>query len=247
MNGIGLLIDILFIVAAIIIVIVSAKRGFVKNVIRLASFILSIIIAISFTPMLADFISDKWIAPAIRDGVYEDIIAISQTSGGESFDIAALFSTENEDFMAIVNSFDVDVEALQNTYENISSGTEETVRELADSIVSKVVHGISTVIAFVALFFVSLFVLWIVSLILTLVVKLPVLKQLNTLLGIVCGLATSVAVFFVFATLGVQLLQKLSAVYPNVIHADIAVTISAKALVTSIKKSKQWLFSFSCI
>ena len=118
--------------------------------------------------------------------------------------------------MEILEKFGVDFDALAQTFENISNGTEQTVRELADNIVEKVVNGISTVLAFVALFFASLLVLWLVSLILGLVVKLPVLKQLNTLLGIVCGLVTSLAVFYLFATLGVLLIEKLSAVYPAI-------------------------------
>ncbi|MBR6742316.1 MAG: CvpA family protein [Clostridia bacterium] len=216
MNGIGLLIDIFFIVVALIIVIVSAKRGFVKNVIRLASFILSIIIAVTFSPTLSEYIAEKWVAPAVTEGVYEDIVAISQRNGGTTFDIASLFATEHEEFVEILEKFGVDFDALAQTFENISNGTEQTVRELADNIVEKVVNGISTVLAFVALFFASLLVLWLVSLILGLVVKLPVLKQLNTLLGIVCGLVTSLAVFYLFATLGVQLIEKLSAVYPAI-------------------------------
>lgn len=216
MNGIGLLIDILFIVAAIIIVILSAKRGFVKNVIRLASFIISIIIAVSFSPELSEYVAEKWISPAVTEGVYEDIVAISQRNGGTSFDIASLFETEHPEFVELLEKFGVDYESLAKTFDKISNGTEQTVHELADSIAQKVVNGISTVLAFISLFLASMLVLWIVSLILTLVVKLPVLKQLNALLGIVCGLVTSLAVFYIFSTLGVLLIDKLSAVYPAI-------------------------------
>lgn len=221
MNGIGLLIDIIFIVIAISIVIVSAKRGFVKNVIRFVSFILSIIVATSFTPQLAEYVAEKWVAPAITEGVYEEIVALSQRNGGSTFDIASLFATEHTEFVELLEKFGVDFDALAKTFDDISSGTEQTVRELAENIATKVVNGISTVLAFIALFIASMIVLWLVSLILTLVVKLPVLKQLNALLGIVCGLVTSLAVFYIFATLGVLLIDKLSAVYPSIIPSEI--------------------------
>ena len=57
MKGIGLLIDIIFALTAIIIIVVSTRRGFIRNIMRIVSFVLSIIIAATFCKTVAGIIS----------------------------------------------------------------------------------------------------------------------------------------------------------------------------------------------
>ena len=61
MSGIGFFVDIFFVVAAIIIVVTCAKRGFVKNVLKLICFVLSVVIAVTLCPMVSSFIADNWL------------------------------------------------------------------------------------------------------------------------------------------------------------------------------------------
>ena len=221
MNGIGLFVDIFFVVAAIIIVAACAKRGFINNVLKLVSFILSVILAWMFCPMLSDYIAENWLDEKITGVVYEQVISLSQRNGGQTFDIASLFDTEQHDFMQLLQRFGVDVDSLASTFRSISEGTEETVMEMAQTISEKVVHALSVAIAFVLVFVAAIILLSLISALINTVAKLPVLKQLNTFLGFLCGVVIAIAFVYVFSTVGVFLLEKLYAIFPDTIPANI--------------------------
>lgn len=221
MSGIGFFVDIFFVIFAITIVAVNAKRGFVKNATKLITFVLSVVIAVTLTPMFSGYIAENWIEDNVNGYVNEQVISLSQRGGEDTFDIASLFNEEQEDFMALLKRFGVDADALAEGYRSITEGSEATVKELADKIADTVVNAIASVIAFVLIFLAALVVLSLLSLILGLAAKLPVLKQLNTVLGFICGVITAVAFVYVFATVGVFLLDKLHALYPDTIPANI--------------------------
>ncbi len=221
MSGIGFFVDIFFVVFAIVIVTVSAKRGFIKNAMKLITFVLSVIIAVTLTPMFSGYIAENWIEENVNDYVNDQVISLSQRGGEDTFDIASLFNEEQEDFMALLKRFGVDADELAEGYRSITEGTEATVEELADRIADAVVNAIASVIAFVLIFLAALIVLSLLSLILGLASKLPVLKQINTILGFICGIITAVAFVYVFATVSVYLFDKLHALYPDTIPANI--------------------------
>ena len=110
--------------------------------------------------------------------------------------------------MELLNRFGVNAEELAEGYRSITEGSEATVRELADKIADAVVNALASVIAFLLIFIAALIVLSLLSMLLGLVVKLPVLKQINTVLGFLCGIISAVAFVYVFATLGVFFLDK---------------------------------------
>lgn len=222
MNGIGLLVDIFFVLAAIIIIVVSTKRGFIKNVIRLISFILAVVLSVAFCPYLADIISEKWLDEKIGDMVYEQVASLAQREGGESYDIASLFDSEQQDFMELLERFGVDTEKLAENFKAISEGTESTVRELADKVSDSIVSGLSNILAFLAIFIVLSIVFGIIAWILELVARLPVLKQLNGILGFVCGVVLAIGFVLVFSTVALYLFDKLAVLFPETIPADLA-------------------------
>ncbi len=221
MSGIGLFVDIFFVVFAVIIVAVSAKRGFIKNAMKLITFVLSVIVAVTLTPMFSGYIAENWIEENVNEYVCDQVISLSQRGGADTFDIASLFNEEQEDFMALLSRFGVDAEQLAEGYRSITEGTEATVKELADKIADAVVHALASVIAFLIIFVAALIVLSLISLLLGLAAKLPVLKQINALLGFVCGVIIAVAFVYVFATVSVYLFDKLHALYPDTIPANI--------------------------
>ncbi|MBQ2733313.1 MAG: CvpA family protein [Clostridia bacterium] len=221
MSGIGFFIDVFFVVFAIIIVAVGAKRGFIKNAMKLIAFVLSVIIAVTFTPMFSGYIAENWIKDDVNEYVTEQVISLAQRGGEDTFDIASLFDNEQVDFMAMLDRFGVDSEALAESYRAITEGSEETVKELAEKIADTVVNALAAVLAFVIIHAAAYIVLSLISLLLGLVAKAPVIKQLNTALGFICGVITAVAFVYVFATISVYFFDKLHAIFPDVIPANI--------------------------
>ncbi len=217
----GIFVDIFFVVAVLIIIIVCTARGFVKTMIRLFSFILSLAIAIIFCSQLAGVIADKWLNDPITGKVEEKIGSLAQKADGVTYDLSALFGEKQPEFFDLLTRYSADKGALEEDYGTITDGTESTVRDLSRRISAPIVRILSYVIAFAVLFIGSALVLLIVSAILNSVAKLPVLKQLNSFLGFLCGLLLAAAFVFVFATVAVYLFDKLAVVYPDTIPVNL--------------------------
>ena len=222
MKGIGLLIDIIFALTAIIIIVVSTRRGFIRNIMRIVSFVLSIIIAATFCKTVAGIISSRWLDAKVSGIVGEQIASLSQKEGGESYDLERLFDTEQSDFMKLLQRFGADVDQIAEDYGAITAGTEETVRELSERISHSITDVLSRVLAFLGLFLASVLVLSLISWLLGLVARLPVLKQLNGFLGFLCGVILAAGFLFVFSTVGLYLFEQLHAVFPDSIPESIA-------------------------
>ena len=222
MKGIGLLIDIIFALTAIIIIVVSTRRGFIRNIMRVVSFVLSIIIAATFCTTVAGIISSRWLDSKVSGIVGEQIASLSQKEGGESYDLERLFDTEQSDFMKLLQRFGADVDQIAEDYGAITAGTEETVRELSERISHSITDVLSRVLAFLGLFLASILVLSLISWLLGLVARLPVLKQLNGFLGFLCGVILAAGFLFVFSTVGLYLFEQLHAVFPDSIPESIA-------------------------
>ncbi|MDY5940039.1 MAG: CvpA family protein [Eubacteriales bacterium] len=222
MKGIGLLIDIIFALTAIIIIVVSTRRGFIRNIMRIVSFVLSIIIAATFCKTVAGIISSRWLDAKVSGIVGEQIASLSQKEGGESYDLERLFDTEQSDFMKLLQRFGADVDQIAEDYGAITAGTEETVRELSERISHSITDVLSRVLAFLGLFLASILVLSLISWLLGLVARLPVLKQLNGFLGFLCGVILAAGFLFVFSTVGLYLFEQLHAVFPDSIPESIA-------------------------
>ena len=222
MKGIGLLIDIIFALTAIIIIVVSTRRGFIRNIMRIVSFVLSIIIAATFCKTVAGIISSRWLDAKVSGIVGEQIASLSQKEGGESYDLERLFDTEQSDFMKLLQRFGADVDQIAEDYGAITAGTEETVRELSERISHSITDVLSRVLAFLGLFLASILVLSLISWLLGLVARLPVLQQLNGFLGFLCGVILAAGFLFVFSTVGLYLFEQLHAVFPDSIPESIA-------------------------
>ena len=222
MKGIGLLIDIIFALTAIIIIVVSTRRGFIRNIMRIVSFVLSIIIAATCCKTVAGIISSRWLDAKVSGIVGEQIASLSQKEGGESYDLERLFDTEQSDFMKLLQRFGADVDQIAEDYGAITAGTEETVRELSERISHSITDVLSRVLAFLGLFLASILVLSLISWLLGLVARLPVLKQLNGFLGFLCGVILAAGFLFVFSTVGLYLFEQLHAVFPDSIPESIA-------------------------
>ena len=222
MKGIGLLIDIIFALTAIIIIVVSTRRGFIRNIMRIVSFVLSTIIAATFCKTVAGIISSRWLDAKVSGIVGEQIASLSQKEGGESYDLERLFDTEQSDFMKLLQRFGADVDQIAEDYGAITAGTEETVRELSERISHSITDVLSRVLAFLGLFLASILVLSLISWLLGLVARLPVLKQLNGFLGFLCGVILAAGFLFVFSTVGLYLFEQLHAVFPDSIPESIA-------------------------
>lgn len=62
-----LILDILFVLIAVIFIAVGVKRGFIKSLIQSAKFLLALVVTYFVGPIISQFVSDRFISPWIND------------------------------------------------------------------------------------------------------------------------------------------------------------------------------------
>lgn len=157
-----MILDIVLIVLLLLGGFIGYKRGFVKVVIKLATFILAIVLGFLLQPSVADFI-------------------------GESLGFSNTISTAIEDKLSEVSDNDgekeINIPVLEKTLKEIEKVSQdkkaETISNWSEKISDFVIKGIS----FIAIFLVVSILMGIIALILDTVVQLPVLKTLNGTIG----------------------------------------------------------------
>ncbi len=209
----SLFLDVLIIVVMVVTVVGGYKRGFIKSVMHFASSILAFFAAVFFTPYLSVFLCDNVFMSGISKGIAETLRSLLAV-GGNALSTEQLFTDMPDALAAIIDRFNVDLDAFKEAFSSSELATEATVAEMSDFIARPIADAISSVVAFLVIFVAVLIVLRIVTAVIGVVFELPVLKQLNSLLGLVFGLLCAVLYAMVWSTLAVALVDALHSIDP---------------------------------
>lgn len=184
------------VIAAIILfnIIYAWKQGFVKMVLRSLTLVVALIAAISFTVPARDYFLQTENAENWEAKVYDSVIAMLdgvETEQAEEPKLGEMLSVLGLDGDEITK----DLEEWKET------GRAELKSSIAEKCAPLLLKSIATFLAFIAIFF-SVYVCAAVTVILVdKFTELPVLKQANTLLGIIVGVVLAVAEISVFTSL----------------------------------------------
>lgn len=126
-------IDALLIAICIITVIVGTKRGFVKTLMSLVSTVIAFICSYTFTPALAEFLQNKFFLAPVADSIAKTIRSLVPATDGQ-FDIGLLFEDMPQTLSSILERYNIDPAALQNTAETVSGQGGDAVQAMADAI-----------------------------------------------------------------------------------------------------------------
>lgn len=189
------LFDALLVILFAICVWIGWSRGFIKTVSGLIALVLAVIVASTFSAPIAEGVYANSVEPAVMATLEEHI-------SGE-----VLPSEEDLD-AAIEKMPDLVVTLLETG--NMGSGAaileqvndvdagKSAARTITDHVVTPLVLPLMQMLCSVLLFLLIYLIVSILLRVLDLVAKLPVLKQLNSLLGVVAGALTG-AVWVIFA------------------------------------------------
>ncbi len=170
--------DIVLVVLAAVIIFVCGKRGFIKNVIRAARLILSIVAANLLGPKVAGWFVQNVFGSAIYNGVYGTLNGIYQ-------DAAASLNVESA--MEAVPAF-LRTAEMEAALANATGSGEELVASMAQSIATPITNLVSNIVGYALVFVAAIILLGIAAKILDGVVSaLPIVGTLNTVLGIIWG------------------------------------------------------------
>ena len=179
------LIDIVYIVLAIIIVAISAKRGFIKSTEKLGKPVGSAILCYVFAPKVSAWVYGKFVFDKISTWVFEKLdMALDSTMGTVNVD--GIF----ESLPGIVKKF-IDKETISDKLGSTMGSAEESIRSFSQLAAEPISRLISNLVAYAAVFAASFIVLFIVFKILQGLFELPGLNMINRILGIVIGLLSA--------------------------------------------------------
>ncbi len=209
----SLFLDVVIVAVMLITVIVSYKRGFFKSVMSFASSLLAFFAAVFFTPYLSEFLCENVFMTGISAGIAETLGSLLSVSGN-ALSTEQLFNDMPEALTAIIDRFGVDLDAFTAQFSTSELASPETVAAMADYIARPIAEAISSVVSFFGIFLAALIILKIVTAVIGAVFELPVLKQLNSVLGLVFGILCAGLYAVIWSTLAVALVDALHSIDP---------------------------------
>ncbi len=190
------IIDIIIVAIILISVLIGAKKGFTKIFLSVVAFLLSVYLAYSISPVVAEYIQTKFVAPKITTSISESI-----GTGAEKL---------KESIPSIVlNNADkvgVDIDNFVNTASNSST---ESALEVAENFVVTYVNPLMikaiSAIAAIILFLILSAILSFVAKIINKIIKASPADSLNkfggALLGAVNGLVFAAALCLIISVI----------------------------------------------
>lgn len=193
--------DISLVMLFIISVAMGYKKGFVQAVMRVASFIVSLIMAGTFSPPLSEYLYSKYIKPSFVDKIIEDMAAIIGR-GVENLNLDKLLTELPTAFVKIIRSHGMNIDEVKALVdESVASGTDNINEFVAGSIVSPLAKDVAYFLSFAAIFFGCMILCRIITTVINNIAKLPVLNFINKTGGILLGVLYGVMWCYVFVFL----------------------------------------------
>lgn len=168
-----MIIDILSAIFVFLFAVFSMRKGAAGAVLKLSSAVLSVLIALFIYPTVSKIVYLTPLPDKISDGVESRLTEQNDAAGMESIDAMPDFIKKN-----IAPAAD----------EAVSSVT----RALADSVAEIIIN----IVVFAVLFAAVKIIIMLLTGALNLSMKLPVLKQCNSLLGMICGILASLVLLW---------------------------------------------------
>lgn len=160
--------DLIIIIIIAVCTFVGYKRGLIKVAIKLLSFIIAIIIALTLYKPTANYIiQNTEIDDNIQNAITEKILPEGATEEDE-------------------------VEITTNIPEMILEGAENTVKSISATLTAKLIE----ILSLIAIFIITKIILRVITLISNLIEKIPVIKQFNKAGGTIYGIIQGFLVCF---------------------------------------------------
>ena len=196
------ILDLIFIVLAVVMIILGAKKGLIKALLDGLSTIASGIIAYILATPVAKVIYDAFVRGVVKSEFLKGLNDSGTDFGSISEKVNALVNELPEGALAIASKFGFDVNgAISNVVSSAPDSNESLVETLMTNIGDNIFLKITEAVTMFALFIiVSIALTFVIRLLNKVVKKLPVIKQANKLAGGLLGLVKAVVIIFVVST-----------------------------------------------
>ena len=210
--------DIILICAVIICVYMGYKKGFVKSVMSLLSFVIAFYTAQKFSPPLSSYLYSNWIKPNFAAAISNQI----ENFLSPSVSLDRLVQDQEPGFVGMIEGYGVKLPDVSKWLNDaVSGGVADLKKYVAENLAEPVAAGISDFLAFAAVFTASLILLKILTALINKAVKLPGLNMLNKIGGTIVGCFYGFAFCCIFVLLVYFALPFLAANTPPIVTREI--------------------------
>lgn len=190
------ILDILIVVIITLTIFFAAKNGFVKTLLSGTGFLIAVVIAFLCVGTVKQYFVESSLAKNAKESLNQTLAGFVESST-EGYDPTELI--ENPQFVTLINVFGIDEDEFMAKWEEWRTENTELVRDkLVEYVSEPIVDAVATVISFLVLLFGVWIILKILTYVLDKVFTLPVLKQANTFLGVILGIALAALRVYLF-------------------------------------------------
>ncbi len=196
------ILDFLVVAIVLLYVVISAKRGFMKTVIELVGFFVSVYLAFAVGGMIAEAAYDSAVEPAI---VKSAVSAVGETaSGSVKQTVDGVWDSLPELVVKTASNIGITSESVANSVSGQVSNSDSVAKiaeSTADAVVKPVVVPLIKSLVGLLLFAVLMILVRFLSRIISKAFNLPLIGGLNRTLGGILGLGKGVIMAFVFCVI----------------------------------------------
>ena len=179
--------DLLALIFLVVFVLVYAKKGFIKTVLKFAKTLLAFVTAALLGTRVGAALCEAFIGDAVRESVFDKVKSMYDSTAG---------SLRADAVMSEFPSF-LQIEGVRDALIAGEGKGEDVVQSVTDAIATPTSTAISNVVGYILVFVISLIVFSIVTAFLSkLVEKIPLIGRINSILGGVLGFAVALLILF---------------------------------------------------
>jgi len=188
---VSLIFDLIALALIIIMVAVSAKKGFLSGVVSFIGWIVSAFVAKAFCTVVADYVYNG----LIQDKIYNAVLsALENYTPSLSSSYSELFASLPESLQSILGS--VDPELLNSAFSDPLRTSETVALQLTQDVVGPVVMTMLIALSFIVIFLLCMLIVKLLAGLFKGVKKIPVIGPINTFLGGVIGAIEAVIILY---------------------------------------------------
>lgn len=189
--SISIVLDISLILLIIVPIVLGCKRGFIRSISRIASFVLAIAVSIIFTSYILTYIDNSSFKKSIKEKVSLNVLEYSSDDETAQKDV----EDSKSELSKYIGHFGIDTDKIKK---DIAGGVNGVIDSISDSISGYIADKLTYYACFAALFAATYIIAVIIFWIIGKFVEFPVLKHCDKLLGCLLGIITSFLLVLVF-------------------------------------------------
>ena len=207
---ISYIIDVVFLLAAIITIIIFTKRGFVKSILNRGKILVSVILTCIFGKTVGELLYTRIFFGRICNWMNSKI-STAFASLTDKINVETL----TDELPFVVRHF-VSPEAIKAQYGTVIYNTQNTAMEIAELVSAPIARLISNFVAYIAVFVLAILLLLVFGGLLDATTKLPIINGTNKFLGFLLG---ALAAFVLLSSI-TYILSLFIGIFGNVIALE---------------------------